>query len=62
MTTTNTTTEKFQIKQIVKFGMLFGYKIINTKDQNQDTGYEYSENELHKAQSRVELMNLLNNK
>jgi hypothetical protein len=50
--------DRYQIKDVVKFGMLFGYKIVDTKDFN-ETVYEYGEHELSKAQSRVNLMNLL---
>ena len=59
MNAQTTTTERYYIKKVIKFGMLFGYEIIDTKDYF-ETLYEYGEDELLRAESKVRLMNLLN--
>lgn len=52
-------TERFIVKEVVKFGMLFGYVVFDTVE-NKKTAFEYEEDELYKAQSRAELSNALN--
>ena len=52
-------TERFIVKQVVKFGMLFGYVVYDTKEKK-NTPFQYDEDELYKAQSRAELSNALN--
>lgn len=57
-----TTLEKrYIVKESVKFGMLFGYKIYdNTKKTF--TPYEFDEEQKYKADSRCELLNAINEK
>lgn len=55
----NMKTERFIVKEVVKFGMLFGYVVFDTL-LNKKTAFEYDEDEFYKAQSRAELSNALN--
>ena len=52
-------TERFIVKEVIKFGMLFGYVVFDT-GENKKTAFEYDEDEFYKAQSRAELSNALN--
>lgn len=52
-------TERFIVKEVIKFGMLFGYVVFDTVE-NKKTAFEYDEHEFYKAQSRAELSNALN--
>tara|TARA_B110000014_G_scaffold231668_1_gene193872 strand:+ start:167 stop:340 length:174 start_codon:yes stop_codon:yes gene_type:complete len=54
-----TQTERFTVKQIVKFGMLFGYRVYDNLNKK-STAYEYEEDEKYKADSKCELLNALN--
>lgn len=54
-----TQTERFTVKQIVKFGMLFGYRVYDNLNKK-PTGYEFDEESKWRADSRCELMNALN--
>jgi hypothetical protein len=54
-----TTSEKrYTVKESVKFGMLFGYKIYDNKEK-EFTPYEFDEEEKYRADSRCELLNAL---
>ena len=55
-----TQTERFTVKQIVKFGMLFGYRVYDSLEKK-PTAYEYDEDEEYRANSKCELMNALHN-
>jgi len=51
-------TQRFKVKKVVKFGMIFGYVVYdNLKKEN--TAYEYSESEKYLADSKAERLNLL---
>ena len=54
-----TKTERFTVKQIVKFGMLFGFRVYDNSIKK-STSFEYDEESKWKADSRCELMNALN--
>ena len=60
MTQNNIKAERYQIIEVIKFGMLFGYKIVDVKAKDNEAIYEYGETELLRAKSKVNLMNLLN--
>ena len=51
--------ERFTVKQIVKFGMLFGYRVYDNLNKK-STVYEYEEDEKYRADSKCELLNALN--
>ena len=51
--------ERFEVAKKVKGGLLYGYYIYDNK-KHVNTGFEFSEDELYKAKSRAELMNLKN--
>ena len=50
-------TQKFAVEKIVRFGLLFGYKVVEVATG--ETIREYNEDEKHMADSRCELKNLL---
>lgn len=50
---------RFEVKEIIKFGMLFGYVVYDNQN-NKKTVFEYDEDDKYKAESRAELMNALN--
>lgn len=52
------TTERFIVKEIVKFGMLFGYVVYDTL-KKQSTCYEYDEHDKFRAISKANLKNAL---
>ena len=54
------TQERYVVKEIVKFGMLFGYMVYDTKLNKRTCFDDYDEDEKFKAESRAELMNALN--
>ena len=54
-----TTTERFIVKEVYKFGMLFGYRVFDTVE-NVNLPYEFDEDEKHRAETRCELSNTLN--
>jgi hypothetical protein len=51
-------TERYIVKQVVKFGMLFGYVVYDTVKKI-NTPYEYDEHDFYRAQSRAALMSAL---
>ena len=51
--------ERFTVKKIVKFGMLFGFRVYDTL-KKEKTCYEYDEEEEYRAISKSELLNALN--
>ena len=51
--------DRFEVAKKVKGGFLYGYYIYDNK-KHVNTGFEFSEDELYKAKSKAELMNLLN--
>ncbi len=52
-------TERFIVKEVCKFGMLFGYVVFDTVEKN-DLPYEFDESEKPKAESKCALKNALN--
>jgi|LakMenEpi03Aug12_release.lakeMendotaPanAssembly.Ray.scaffolds.fasta_scaffold5127240_1 hypothetical protein len=58
MTTIIKTTERFIVKEVVKFGMLFGYVVYDTVEKK-NTPYEYDEHDFHKAKSKADLKSAL---
>ena len=55
-----TQAERFTVKQIVKFGMLFGYRVYDNLEKK-STAFEYDDESEWRANSKCELMNALNN-
>jgi hypothetical protein len=53
-----TTEMRFKVKEVIKFGMLFGYIVFDTKE-NKKTPFEYDEDEKWRAESKCELLNAL---
>lgn len=51
-------TQRFVVKERVKFGLLFGYAVYDTV-LNKKTPYEFDESEKYKADSKCELLNAL---
>jgi hypothetical protein len=49
-------TKRFVVKEVVKFGMIFGYIVFDTKE-NKRLPYDFNEDEKHKAETRAELSN-----
>jgi hypothetical protein len=58
--TMTTTTQRFIIKEVYKFGMLFGYKVFDTVE-NVNLPFDFDEDEKHKAEAKAELKNALYN-
>ena len=54
------TTQRFIVKEVCKFGMLFGYRVFDTLE-NTYLPFEFDEDEKHRAESRCELSNALYN-
>jgi hypothetical protein len=54
------TTQRFIVKEVCKFGMLFGYRVFDTIE-NTYLPFEFDEDEKHRAESRCELSNALYN-
>lgn len=52
-------TERFIVKEVVKFGMLFGYVVYDTVEKK-NTCYEYDEHDKFRAESKANLKNALN--
>jgi len=50
--------ERFIVKPVVKFGMLFGYVVYDTIEKK-NTPYEYDEHDFHRAQSKAALKSAL---
>lgn len=48
--------ERFVVRKNVRFGMLFGYYVYDTKEQR-ETAYEYGEDDLDKAITRASILN-----
>ncbi len=48
--------KRYVVKEIVKFGMLFGYAVYDTKE-GKKTPYEYDEDDKWRAESKCELLN-----
>lgn len=55
-----TTTKRFIVKEVCKFGMLFGYTIYDTKE-NINLPFDFDEEEKEKAETKAELKNALYN-
>ena len=55
-----TTTERFIVKEVYKFGMLFGYRIFDTVE-NTYLPFDFDEEEKEKAETKAELKNALYN-
>ena len=53
-----TTTKRFIVKEVYKFGMLFGYKIYDTIE-NDSLPYDFNEDEKEQAETKCELKNAL---
>jgi hypothetical protein len=51
-------TERFIVKEVIKFGMLFGYVVFDTLE-NKKTAFEFDEDEKYKAESKAALKNAL---
>ena len=51
-------TERFIVKKVVRFGMLFGYVVYDTIEKK-NTPYEYDEHDFHRAQSKAALKSAL---
>jgi hypothetical protein len=51
-------TERFIVKPVVRFGMLFGYVVYDTVEKK-NTPYEYDEHDFHMAQSKAALKSAL---
>lgn len=56
-----TTIERFIVKEVYKFGMLFGYKVFDTIEKA-DLPFDFNEDEEEKAKTKAELKNALYNK
>ena len=54
-------TATYEVREVKKLGLLIGYKIVKLQKGISaiDTGYEYDEEEKHKADAKCELMNIL---
>jgi hypothetical protein len=52
-------TERFIVKPVIKFGMLFGYKVYDTQKQQSTVYDDYNEDEEWRAKSKADLMNAL---
>jgi hypothetical protein len=52
-----TATERFKVQEVIKFGMLFGYRVWDTVEKTA-LPYEFDCDEKHKAESRCERSNL----
>jgi len=52
-------TERFVVKRVIKFNMLFGYKVYDTQKQQSTVYDDYSEDEEWRAQSKADLLNAL---
>lgn len=55
-------TKRYTVEKVIKFGMLFGYKIYDNKENKSTVYDDYQEHEFYKAESKAELMNALENK
>jgi len=55
-----TTTERFIVKEVIKFGMLFGYRIFDTLE-NTYLPFDFDEDEKVEAETKAELKNALYN-
>jgi len=53
-------TERFVVKRVIKFNMLFGYKVYDNQKQKSTVYDDYSEDEEWRAQSKADLLNALN--
>jgi hypothetical protein len=53
-----TTEKRYTVKESVKFGMLFGYKIYDNVEKV-FTVHEFDEDEKYRADSKCELLNAL---
>lgn len=57
-----TTTERFIVKEVYKFGMLFGYKVYDTIEKvDLPFDFDEDEDEEEKAKTKAELKNALYN-
>ena len=52
-------TERFIVKEVVKFGMLFGYVVYDTVE-NKRLPFDFNEDEKHLALAKADLKNALN--
>lgn len=55
---TTQTQTRFIVKEVVKFGLLFGYVIFDTKNDKY-LPFEFSDDEKYLADSKCELQNIL---
>lgn len=55
-----TTTQRFIVKEVCKFGMLFGYRIFDTVE-NTYLPFDFDEDEKYEAESKAEFKNALYN-
>jgi len=55
-----TTTKRFIVKEVYKFGMLFGYKVYDTIEKV-NLPFDFDEEEKEKAETKAELKNALYN-
>lgn len=53
-----TTQTRFIVKEVVKFGLLFGYVVFDTKN-DRELPFEFSEDEKYLAESKCELQNII---
>lgn len=53
-------TERFVVKPIIKFNMLFGYRVWDNKKQKSTIYDHYDDEEQWRAQSKADLLNALN--
>jgi predicted negative regulator of RcsB-dependent stress response len=54
-------TERFIVQPIIKFGMLFGYRVYDNLEKKSTVYDEYNEDEEWSAKSKAGLMNALYN-
>lgn len=52
-------TERFVVKPVIKFGMLFGYKVYDNEKKESTMFDHYDEDEEWKAKSKADLLNVL---
>ena len=50
-------TNRFEVRDVIKFGMLFGY-VVHDNVTHKNTPYEYDEDDKWRANSKCELLNL----
>jgi hypothetical protein len=53
--------ERFIVRPIIKFGMLFGYRVYDNLEKKSTVYDEYNEDEEWRAKSKADMMNALYN-